>query len=163
MHLNDFADRNFFGIDFNPLSVAENTRLIRANVHKRCDGFSRLADSVILKNFADLIKQNNRYAFGEIAVLALGHLNDTERERAERSNRHKKVFVENFTVADIADRLPQNVVSGGKVNNAVKRKPYAVVYHDYFIRYKDSEETDEANARPYRFFYKIFIHKKSFP
>jgi hypothetical protein len=66
-------------------------------------------------------------------------------------------------VADIADRLPQNVVSGGEVNNAVKRKPYAVVYHDYFIRYKDSEETDEANARPYRFFYKIFIHKKLFP
>ena len=84
MHLNDFADRNFFGIDFNPLSVAENPRLIGANIHKRSDGFSRLADRVILKDFADLIKQNNRYAFGEIAVLALGHLNDTARTRREK-------------------------------------------------------------------------------
>ena len=96
-----FADGNFFGINFLLFAVSFNSRSVRSDIHKVGYRLTRFPDGITLEKLADLIEKNYGNAFGKIAPTFGNALDNAERKRAERCDRHQKVLVENFSVGDI--------------------------------------------------------------
>ena len=98
---NDRADGNVIGIDRADAAVGIfQVGAVGADVHQCADAAAALADSVGLKQLADLVKQHNGHA---LAVLAARH-------RAHGGDRHQEVFVKNLAALDAQKRLAQHVM-----------------------------------------------------
>ena len=148
-----FADRNFFGINLRLNAVSEYPRRVGANVHKRRNRLSRLADRIVLKEFAYLIEQYNGYRFGKIA----GMFDNSQNKRAQRGDRHKEVFIEYFTSRNVSARFIKYVVRGSDIYNSVhsEGKIEVVIYE--FADENCDEENRNQNGYSYCLYF-VFIH-----
>ena len=105
LHQNDLAGLNVLRRNLQLMTVPEDGGGIGTNLHQRGDGTAALAHGHALEPLAHLIEQHNGHALFVIP----------QRKRAQRSQRHQKLFVEDLPVQNVPPGGKQHVIARSQI------------------------------------------------
>ena len=101
-HDQNVALGDLLGVDARFLAVAQHDGEVRAQLRQRGNGLAGALDGDLLEQLADLEKDHDRRSLAPVL----------HRNGADRRQRHQKVFIEDLTAQNAADRVPEDVISG---------------------------------------------------
>ena len=146
----DGAHFHLIGVHLFQLTIHFDVGIVRTDIHEFADVLAAPSHGIALEQFADLIEQHNGNGFGIVA--AVGEADDNG---AHGGNCHEEVLIEDLTVPDAQDSLPENIIAHDEIGHHVEGEPDKTG-----DRYKVQRHHQHGgNNDPPEHFFLLFVHR----